>query len=183
MQNVEIFIGLDMGKFSFSAAIVTESNPSIYEEQFSNDKAGYAKLLKWVNTVYPGRSRQVLICLEHTGMYSRGVSLFLSQKNMQYTLLSGLHLKRSLGIRRGKTDRADARDIAKFGLTHKNELRHTVLPEAALLKLKDKLSERNRMVKVKQMLLAPARERKAVGLKTTKSEERYTQSLVESLRK
>lgn len=183
MQNAEIFIGLDMGKFSFSAAVVTQADPSFYEEQFSNDKKGYQRLLRWVDKLCPGKRHQMLICLEHTGMYSRNICLFLSEKKMHYSLLSGLHLKRSLGIRRGKTDRTDARDIAKYALIHKNELRHTVLPEGALLKLKDKLTERDRMVKAKKMLSVPVREKKATGLKTTKAEERYTQGVVERLAK
>jgi Transposase and inactivated derivatives len=184
MQNAEIFIGLDMGKSSFSAAVVAQSNPSTYyEEQFTNDKNGYLKLLQWLKKTYPDDGRQVLICLEHTGIYSRGICLFLAERQMPYTLLSGLHLKRSMGIRRGKTDKADAKAISKYALIHKHEIRHTVLPEKALLKLKDKIAERDRMVKAKKLLSITANEHKSVGLKVTKADLIHTQAVVERITK
>jgi len=183
MQNKQIFIGLDMAKVTFTAAMVTENNPSVFnEERFSNDKKGYLKLLSWIDQCKYNRD-QTLICLEHTGVYSKGLGMFLAEKGVSYSLLSGLHLKRSLGIRRGKSDKADAKDIARYALNNRRYLKQTVLPEQIIVRLKDKLAERQRVVKARKMLATPISEKKSVGLKTPKSEHRQSLSLITHLTK
>ena len=163
MENAKLFIGLDMGKSSFTSALVHESEPDTYhQEQFSNDKSGYLKLIAWVNNLRAELNHQQLFCMEHTGLYSLGLCEFLSQQNINYTLVSGLALKRSLGIRRGKSDKADARDIARYAMLHKKELKQSVLPEKVILQLKEKLGERERMVRAKNSLSVPIKERNSV---------------------
>jgi transposase len=163
MEKVKLFIGLDMGKSSFTSALVHEPDPDKYhQEQFSNDKSGYVKLLSWVNSLRTEKNNELLFCLEHTGLYSLGLCEFFSQHGINYTLVSGLVLKRSLGIRRGKSDKADARDIARYAMLHKKELKQSVLPEKIIQELKEKLGERERMIKAKNSLVVPIKERNSV---------------------
>src|SRR5690606_1183431 len=113
MKNAEIFVGLDVGKSSFCTAVLKLNDPGSYlEQEFTNNKAGHQKLINWLKKLFPGQLSQLLICFEHTGLYSRSIGIYLSEKQVHYTMISGLQLKRSMGIRRGKSDKADAQDIA-----------------------------------------------------------------------
>ena len=67
-------------------------------------------------------------------------------------LYSPLHLKRSLGIARGKSDRVDAQRIAHYAFLHRHELKPTQLPSASLLKLKNLFAFRERLVKNQTIL-------------------------------
>ena len=49
-----------------------------------------------------------LFCMEHTGVYCLPICIFLEGNKLQYSLQPGLQIKRSMGIQRGKNDKADA---------------------------------------------------------------------------
>jgi len=58
-----------------------------------------------------------------------------------------LHIKRSLGLTRGKNDKLDAFKIARFSYLYRDELSPTTMPTQAMLKLKNLINERSRVVK------------------------------------
>ncbi len=72
---------------------------------------------------------------------------FLQDQELAFALYSPLHLKRSLGLARGKNDRVDAQRIAHYAFLHRHELTPTRLPSASLLKLKNLFAFRERLVK------------------------------------
>lgn len=60
--------------------------------------------------------------LEHTGLYSHGLSVFLTEKEVSFSLILGLEIKRSLGIAQGKNHKADATKIALYGHRLRDEI-------------------------------------------------------------
>ena len=99
-----------------------------------------------------------LVCFEHTGVYGWSLSCYLSEKKIKYSIQSALHIKRSLGIQRGKNDNQDARAIARFAYLHRKEIKLTTLPSKTLISLRNLLSYRERLVKSKVSLHVSARE-------------------------
>jgi transposase len=85
--------------------------------------------------------------MEHTGWYTLELCCFLQDQQLAFALYSPLHLKRSLGIARGKNDRVDAQRIAHYAFLHRHKLTPTQLPSASLLKLKNLFAFRERLVK------------------------------------
>ena len=85
--------------------------------------------------------------MEHTGWYTLELCCFLQDQQLAFALYSPLHLKRSLGLARGKNDRVDAQRIAHYAFLHRHELKPTQLPSASLLKLKNLFAFRERLVK------------------------------------
>ena len=55
---------------------------------------------------------QCFFAMEHTGWYTLELCCFLQDQQLAFALYSPLHLKRSLGLARGKNDRVDAQRIA-----------------------------------------------------------------------
>ena len=89
----------------------------------------------------------VLFCLEDTGCYALPLCYALGAKGVDYAVVPAIHIQRAKGLRRGKTDKTDARDIAAYARTHVGELSLYQLPEADLQQLKLMLSEREKLVK------------------------------------
>jgi transposase len=147
MKNYALTIGIDVSKAKLDACICPDANSK--EATYlvvPNTPKGMASILAQVSKLGAGED-QVLFCLEHTGVYSTPVSLFLQSRGIDYWMVPAIEIKRSKGIRRGKTDKTDARDIAHYALTHTHKRSLTTAPEDALSQLRCLLSEREKLVK------------------------------------
>ncbi len=91
--------------------------------------------------------KELLICFEHTGVYTMPLCFVLQEKQIQYCMVASLEIHRSRGILRGKTDKADSKMIAFYAITHAHKLNPVLLPEKVLMRIKVLLSERNKLVK------------------------------------
>lgn len=114
--------------------------------QVANCKAGYRQLLRWLKQ-YHANLEEVVICFEHTGIYSLPLAVFLSEQKISFCIVPGLEIKRSLGIARGKNDQKDAKAIARYAYLRRSELKLYHLPSRQLLELKSLLSLREKMIK------------------------------------
>ncbi len=85
-------------------------------------------------------SVQVLLCFEHTEIYS--LSSYLKEHDITFTMVPGLEIKRSLGIKRGKDDKIDAKAISFYAWLRTEHLKAYELPCKGLLALKSLLSQR-----------------------------------------
>ena len=102
------FIGIDVSKATLDVACCHQDNPNQFSyQQFDNNLSGFKSLLKWLGKQKVD-SQASLFCMEHTGHYTLALCCFLQDNHLAYTLISPLHLKKSLGITRGKNDRIDA---------------------------------------------------------------------------
>ncbi|MBX2954950.1 MAG: IS110 family transposase [Cyclobacteriaceae bacterium] len=128
--------------------------------QVNNNPAGHKELLKWVKQNNAELS-EVLICFEHTGMYSLPLALYLTEHKQCYVMVPGLEIKRSMGISRGKNDSADALAIARYAHLRREEIIIYQLPSKQLLELKSLLSLREKMVSQRAGYQASKKEMKA----------------------
>ena len=137
------FIGIDVSKSTLDACLHSLGISLDVE----NSKSGYRKIISWVkkNSDFP--LDQVLFCFEHTGLYSFSLACYLSERNMSFILVPGLDVKLSLGIQRGKSDKVDAQKIAMYAFRRKDEVTPYQLPEKSLIKLRQLLSLREKLVK------------------------------------
>ena len=111
-------IGIDVSKMTFDATIYSGQ----FYCQFTNSNKGFKQLLKWAERHTDESLKTTLFCFEHTGLYSQNLSTFLSKMKVSYSMVSGLALKRSVGLKRGKTDKIDSKVIAEYRVT-RHELR------------------------------------------------------------
>ena len=146
------FIGIDISKDSFDVCFCSEEYPDRFSrEKFANSAAGCKQLLKWLIR-HKVALDQCFFAMEHTGWYTLELCCFLQDEQLAFVLYSPLHLKRSLGIARGKSDQVDAQRIAHYVFLHRHELSPTRLPSASLLKLKNLFAFRDRLVKNQTIL-------------------------------
>jgi len=131
-------IGMDMAKESFALAV--HNHP--YEKEYGNTAKSTRQMLKTISKVLKTPNDQCLFCLEHTGLYSLEMIKQLSVQQIPYVVISGLELKKSQGISRGKNDPMDARRIGEYAFLRQDKLKLHHLPSPALIKLKELLSLR-----------------------------------------
>ena len=148
-----IYVGIDISKKKMDVAVCKEGC-MIKENHLSveNSSEGYRAMMVWLTRVTGGSRDDMLICMEHTGTYSLTFQCLLEEDQVACTMVSPLHLKKSLGLVRGKNDRIDAFRIADFCYTHRHKLTASRLPPDSLQRLKKLMSERDRYVNHKRML-------------------------------
>ena len=154
-------IGIDIGKMSNEACIHTLQTPL----SFDNTNKGFNTLLNWIKHNINCSIDEVLIAFEHTGIYSFPLSVYLEESKINYIIIPGLEIKRSMGVQRGKDDVVDAKRIALFAYRRKDEITPYKLPSKQFIKIRRLLSLRERLVKQRAGFKASLREYKRFLIK------------------
>lgn len=158
-MNFTSFVGIDISKKDFDLAFLNDQGIVCQTKKFPNNNTGFKSMYEWIKA--EGPTKNLLFCLEHTGVYCLSICVFFEEHGLNYSLQSGLQIKRSMGIQRGKNDRADARIIGKYAYLNRNEIDCYQLPSKIILKLKQLISYRERLVKSKVALKTASKELKA----------------------
>lgn len=136
------FIGIDLAKSTFDCYIYQSEQ----HKSFSNNAAGFKALTLWLKQ-HGITKNGAVICMEHTGMYGYPLITYLADLRYNFAVESGLQVKRSLGIQRGKNDKIDAARLAEYAYLFKEKLKLFSMSSLSLLRLKTLLSTRERLVK------------------------------------
>lgn len=151
MTKIKNFIGIDVSKLTldiYIRSVSSQDNNAVFI--IKNSEKGFKKLFSYLKTKFIDTNLS-LFCLEHTGVYSTPLCLFLEKKGLKYVLESGLQIKKSMGIKRGKSDKIDAKIIAEYAYLHRENIKTYKLPEKKLLILKQLVGHRERLVKSRKM--------------------------------
>lgn len=156
----KIFIGIDFSKKTFDATVLMASHlqEKGVHRQFSNNKNGALKLIKWVEKF--GAREECLFCGEDTGLYSKIVSETIVNEGCFMWLDSALRIKRSLGISREKNDKKDSRDIALYAARFNDRAECYVPLDQATEALKKIFTMRKQLMKMYDKLLVNYNESK-----------------------
>ena len=162
-MNYSYYIGLDISKEWFDAAILRSKTPNktMSHHRFDNNKEGFKAFVNWLKKVGITDLSSILVCMEHTGLYSVKISLFLGEEKITYTLVPGIAISNSLGISRSGNDKLDAKRISRYAFKNKYEIRIHTLPVEAIRELKTLLSYRERLVKSRHGLKVSLKELRA----------------------
>lgn len=143
-MKFNVFVGIDVSKSTIDVWIRSLGLHMV----FSNNSDGFQSMVEWVmDCLGPMAHEQILFGLEHTGLYSELLIDFLDSNNLSFTVIPGLELKKSLGIRRGKSDKADSKDIAEYLYEKKEKVKLFKKPSKNLERISKLSSYRERMVK------------------------------------
>ncbi len=161
-------IGIDVSKSKLDVA----DSPESFAERFDNDDAGHGQLVKRLP-----EPDACLIVLEATGGYEKAVVLALVQAGYVVSVINPRQVRdfaKALGIL-AKTDRIDARVIARFG--------QQVRPRA-LAQTHEKQDELDQLVTRRRQLIASrTAEKNRTGTATSKVVRKSLQKIVDQLSK
>lgn len=159
MSNFQFFVGVDISKAVIDVSYHSEGT-AIYLGQFTNGVKGYKSLVKHLSTISSIPRKDWFICFENTGIYSKPLLRWLLENNIPCREGNALKISRSLGLRRGKDDKVDSKDICQYAFEKRDSIQATELPDPLIVKLKKLLSRRDFLVRQRQSLKVSLKEQK-----------------------
>lgn len=155
MSSWNVILGVDVSKLTLDVCCA-ERNLHVRVENSSN---GFGIFKKWCknNSV---QLSETLVVLEFTGGYEYRFLQFCESQCILYCRVPGLEIKRSMGMIRGKSDKADAFRIGRYGEEKINRLEPSRPLDKNIIALKQLLSFRKHLVREKAGLESTVKERK-----------------------
>ena len=130
-MSFKIYVGIDVSKLTLDIFIrETKSH-----KKFKNNSDGFEQFVQWLEKHTKEPLDSVLVCFEHTGLYSLPLAIFLEERQISFSMIPALEIKRSLGITRGKNDFIDSKRIAEFAYRFKDKITLTKLPAEDIRKI------------------------------------------------
>ena len=172
----KVFVGIDVSR-NWIDLCITVDGKAIVHKQVDNNKGGFRRMLSCLKQY--GKPSELLLCMEHTGVYAQPLWYYLTEKSITYAVVPGSLITSGLEIRRGKNDKIDAADIARFTMRYADELKPHRLPAQVLRRLKMLFAYRDRLVKAKKMLSVPASEASVFAAQESKEVRADSNSLVQ----
>jgi transposase len=157
MEIIDV-VGIDVSKLTIDAVIYQSKS----YRQCENSNKGFGALCRWALSQSKVDKKNLLFVFEHTGLYSHQLALYLTNAELNFAMVPGLEIKRSLGISRGKDDRVDAAKIARYAYRLRSEITVTTLASHEIQEIKHLLTLRDRMVKQRAGYKASLKEMKRV---------------------
>ena len=151
------FLGIDVSKKMLQAAL-TLDGINMSEGEFKNTPSAIRAYFRELKQKFKFSASQLIVCLEHTGIYSLPVLDYLVKAGVKVCVEPALQIKQSQGMTRGKSDRVDARRIAQYAYKNRQELRFWKPQRNSIQKLKALLVLRERLVKMKVQIETPVLE-------------------------
>lgn len=182
MNKFDYFIGIDVSKETLDINIVYKGN-SINNKCIENKGKNIIILLnEWIS-LYKLNWDTIVFCMEHTGIYNNHLLDVLLKNNANIYLENPIHIKRSLGLVRGKNDKIDALRIAVFAFKNVDDIKLWT-PERKVVKtLRGLLTTRERLVQAIENLTIPIGESKEFDKEIYKSIKQACKASVSALKK
>lgn len=141
----KLIMGIDISSKTLDICI--KSHPAIEHLVIENE-------VKAIRTFFRKYAKDdLVVAMENTGRYNWNLFEVLPSFNFKVYVISPLHLKKSLGLVRGKNDQIDASRICSFIEKNSAEISVWKPASTAVKKLKVLLTERSSRVKMKRQLL------------------------------
>lgn len=154
------YVGIDIAKLKHDCFIMTSDGEVVRNSfSFPNNEEGFQTLKMALEQL--NNSQKIKIGLEATGHYGRNLKMFLTSIGYEYSELNPYLVKKfiqSITLRRTKTDKVDARMIAKFMQLEANKptapISYNISELRTLVRNRDKLvrSRSNELVKITNSL-------------------------------
>lgn len=160
-MEIKEVIGIDASKLILECCLHKHGEQGVFDNSFE----AIAAMVDWSLETSGMAKEDLLFVFEHTGLYTHQLIKYLSAHDYLFHVVPGLEIKRSLGIARGKDDKADAKRIALYGYRVRDEVELYQVPGEALASLKRLMSMRRKMVAQRAGHMATLGEQKRVLVK------------------
>jgi len=165
------FVGIDVSKLTLDVCVVL--NAKVLKQQTLSNQPktieGFVKQICRSNKITP---KDILICMEHTGIYNSHLLEYASRMSIAVCLEHPMQIKNSMGLQRTKSDKVDAQRIALYAYKHRETLRLWQPAREVVMRLKDLMGLRRRLLNALNQLKVPAKEMK--GFKNKNSVKHLT---------
>ena len=170
MKKIVVGIDISKEKIDASAIDVRGSQLGVVKldyQVFENRPMGFRRMLVWAKHLVKGVGLEdVLFCCETTGGYDRSLCDYVYAKGLDIWREGALQIKRSMGVRKGKDDRADSLMIAEYAMRHMDKAVAYETPSDTVRELKALLLYRHKLVQERTSKKVRVEELKATEAKS-----------------
>lgn len=172
----KIVIGIDVSKLTLDICI-QENRVNRFDTIPNTEKAIKAFFKKF------DKKQEILIGMENTGRFNTLLYNVLIHHSFSVYVINPLHLKKSMGLVRGKNDKIDSERIAIFLLKNYKDLQEWKPNSKVIEKIKLLNAERKHRVKIKAGLLAQTQDEQFLKSILDKAVLRLNTKLIDILTK
>lgn len=151
------FLGIDIGKNTFHAALTVDGQ-NFDDQEVSNEPKAIRQYFQELKSKFLYSPDQLIVCMEHTGIYCYPVLDYLIKQKFRVCVEPALRIKQSQGMQRGKNDKVDAKRIARYAYKNADELTFWKPKRLVLQELRALLVLRERLVQAKTQFELPIKE-------------------------
>jgi transposase len=164
-MKYQFIIGMDISKHTFDIAILSADTPEeIFHSSFTNDSKGFDEMMSFALETMPGfECSKAIFCMEATGLYCNALLEFFGRQQANAWVENAVQIKRSLGVKRSKTDKVDSISIAKYAFKNEELIRLWKPSSAVIEKIKHLATLRDRIVVTQKRLVTPIEELREAG--------------------
>lgn len=142
----KLIIGVDVSKASIDTTVFDPDFGNYSHDSFLNKSLGFRTFESWLEQ-FGVSPDETLVCMEHTGLYIVSLCDFLRKRGFKFSVVNPLHIKRSMGLQRVKSDKRDSYIIAQYASKFTDQLPINVLEDKEMLALKMLNSHRERLLR------------------------------------
>ena len=142
MKITEV-LGIDVSKTTLDCYLHLEKKQLA---SVPNNEKGFKMISEWTRVHCKGNHNELLVVMEYTEIYTHNLERYLFDKGIRFVKRPALDIKRSIGMIRGKSDKADARFISKYGWMRKDELQPMKPVDDRLVALQQLMTYRDKLV-------------------------------------
>lgn len=157
LMETVYFLGIDVSKKKLDSALTIDGK-NYQQDEMENTTNAIRVFFQNMKKMFGMKSSQMIVCMEHTGIYCLPLLDFLTKNKIKTCLESAVQIKKSQGIARGKSDRIDALRIAQYAYKNREELHYWEPQRGVVQQLKALLVTRDRLVKIRTQLEVPIKE-------------------------
>lgn len=181
-KKFDFFVGIDVSKVTLDITILNPQSGKLQHKLTDNNDDGYKRMRKWLTAEHNVEFQRTLICMEHTGLYTRSLERFLHENNACVWKESSLHIKKSLGLTRGKNDRIDSMRIAEYAYRFCDKADIKGYCPSGIQLLRDLLTTRERLNKSLKSIMVSINELKRVDIRQAVDLETYQLAAIRGLK-
>lgn len=155
MESWNVILGVDISKLTLD---ICQAQRNLHIK-IDNCAKGFTVFKKWCKANGIDLAK-TLVVMEYTGGYEYRFMHFCESSSVSYCRVPGLEIKQSIGMTRGKSDQADAFRIGQYGEEKGKRLVPSKPVSDHILRLRQLLSFRKRLVRERAGLESTVKERK-----------------------
>jgi transposase len=177
-MQIKHFIGIDVSKDTLDFSVVVDGK-NLQHYCIKNSTREIKSTVNKIMKAFGATVDDTVFCMEHTGIYNLPLVKWLQSNQGKMWLESGVHIRKTLGLVRGKNDKVDSARIAMYAYINRHQIKFWNAPRKLIERIAALLSQRSRLNKAKKQLnTANQEQRLFLDTDIMRSLNKYTQKTV-----
>jgi len=177
-MQIKHFVGIDVSRDTLDLSVVVDGI-SLQHYCITNRSIEIGSTINKIMKSLGATVDDTIFCMEHTGIYNLPMVKWLKNHQGKIWMESGVHIRKTLGLVRGKNDKVDSIRIAMYAYINRHQIKLWKAPRKLIERVAALLSQRLRLNKAKKQLnTANQEQRLFMDKDIMRNLNRYTQKTV-----